>query len=139
MHATNNHSDIILLIKFLLMTFLSDAWMVNKRPCCREAWRCSTRWELLSSCLTVTSLHLRPPAQWSASALSVWTAISHLRHTFKKVYFQKKFLPKCQETQVGCLFAATLWSDTHSAVFVPALKRYIPAQFLFLLPIIIKF
>lgn len=31
MHATNNHSDIILSLKFLLIMFLSDASMVSKR------------------------------------------------------------------------------------------------------------
>lgn len=55
LHATNNHSDIIFLLKFLLMVFLSDAWWlvvghfritekpnsaVSGRSCCSAASQC---------------------------------------------------------------------------------------------------
>lgn len=57
MHATNNHSDIILPLIFLLMVFPSDAVTVSEGGRAsitqRNLMQCSERSELLFSCLTV--------------------------------------------------------------------------------------
>lgn len=74
MHATNNHSDIILTLKFLLMMLLSDALRVSSRANIHMAVRPESAaggQGLLSSPLTVQSsaLHQRLAVIWSGQHL----------------------------------------------------------------------
>lgn len=75
MHATNNHSDIILPLKFLLMMFLSDALMLSSGALLHIAEKPDSAVSGLS-CSSATSVHsstllYRFTAEWSASPLCV--------------------------------------------------------------------